>query len=506
MEIDPVVFANHSQNYCASSQVPVANYTHGGSTMPWYPDTATNYHITPDLANLNIAHDYNEHDQLHVGNGQASQAPKDSSNFLWLHIKSVPPSSTGSVGNSAQSSHLTMPPSSHSPIPQQSPSSDSTIDPPLSLIVDLTHYPAQLNAASSTSTSPPRIHPMQFRSSTMQKQHACLSTKDKNYLITEPQTFTQAKPYAEWRNAMQSEINALLQNHTSILVPRPPIANIIGNKWVYRIKKKANGEIDRFKARIIGKDIFMEQPIGFQDSSHPDYDLGFQASKADSSLFILHQDQINLSSSRPWIPSLLLSPPLSKLSGDPLSNAEQYCQVPTQEHWTTVKRLLRYLKATVGFGLFFSKHSTLDLQCFTDSDWGGCPDDCRSTNGYAVYLGKNLISWTSKKQPTIAWSSTESEYRAFANSTTEIMWLRSLLSELGFSSSNPATLWCDNVGAIYLCSNPVFHARTKHIELDYHFIREQVQQRNIQVRFISLDDQIVDILTKPLGQHLFVKH
>ena len=179
---------------------------------------------------------------------------------------------------------------------------------------------------------------------------------------------------------------------------------------------------------------------------------------------------------------------------------------PTQEHWTTIKRLLRYLKATVGFGLFFSKHSTLDLQCFTDSDWGGCPDDRWLTNGYAVYLGKNLISWTSKKQPTIARSSTESEYCALANSTAEIMWLRSLLSKLGFSSSNTATLWCDNVGVIYLCSNPVFHARTKHIKLDYHFIREQVQPCNIQVRFISLDDQIADILTKPLGQCLFVKH
>ncbi|WKA01935.1 hypothetical protein VitviT2T_020184 [Vitis vinifera] len=167
--------------------------------------------------------------------------------------------------------------------------------------------------------------------------------------------------------------------------------------------------------------------------------------------------------------------PLSKLSGDPLSNAEQYHQVvgslqyitltildisfsvnnqfmhqPTQEHWTVVKRLLRYLKAIVGFGLFFSKHSILDLQCFTNSDWGGCPDESRSTNGYAIYLGKNLISWTSKKQPTIARSSTESEYRALANSTVEIMWLRSLLSELGFSSSNPTTLWCNNVGAIYL--------------------------------------------------------
>ena len=179
---------------------------------------------------------------------------------------------------------------------------------------------------------------------------------------------------------------------------------------------------------------------------------------------------------------------------------------PTQEHWTTVKRLLRYLKAIVGFSLFFSKHSTLDLQCFTDSDWGGCPDESRSTNGYAIYLGKNLISWTSKKQPTIARFSTESDYRALANSTVEIMWLRSLLSELGFSSSNPTTLWCNNVGAIYLCSNPIFHARTKHIELDYHFIWEQVQQRNIQVLFISSDDQIVDILTKPLGQRLFVKH
>ena len=153
---------------------------------------------------------------------EASQAPKDSSNFPWLHIKSVPLLSTGFVGNSgqtstpsniplfsttdqslnnsllsAQSPPLTTPLSSHSPIPQQSPSSYSTTDPPLSLIVDLTHYPTQLNVASSTSTSPPQIHLMQLRSSTMQKRHACLSTKAKNYLITEPQTFTQAKPYAE---------------------------------------------------------------------------------------------------------------------------------------------------------------------------------------------------------------------------------------------------------------------------------------------------------------------
>ena len=116
--------------------------------------------------------------------------------LIFLLFSTTDQSSNNSL-LSTQSSPLTTPLSSHSPIPQQSPSSYSTTDPPLSLIVDLTHYPTQLNVASSTSTSPPQIHLMQLRSSTMQKRHACLSTKAKNYLITEPQTFTQAKPYAE---------------------------------------------------------------------------------------------------------------------------------------------------------------------------------------------------------------------------------------------------------------------------------------------------------------------
>ena len=93
-----------------------------------------------------------------------------------------------------------------------------------------------------------------------------------------------------------------------------------------------------------------------------------------------------------------------------------------------------------------------------------------------------------------------------ANAIAEIMWLHSLLTELGCLSSTPATLWCDNVGAIYLSANPVFHARTKHIELDYHFVREQNQQGKVIVKFISSEDQIADILTKPLGRSLFEKH
>lgn len=173
------------------------------------------------------------------------------------------------------------------------------------------------------------------------------------------------------------------------------------------------------------------------------------------------------------------TPPLSKHGGDLLSNGEQFGQLidslqyvtltrpdvafsvnklaqfmrqPTEEHWTAVKHLLRYLNDTVSMGLFFFNTSPMALQCFTDSDWAGFLDDRKFTSGYAMYLGHNLIFWSSKKQSTVPRSSTESEYRSIAHATFEIMWLLSLLSKLGFLLS-PTTLQCDNIGAIYLSSN-----------------------------------------------------
>ncbi|XP_020677779.1 uncharacterized protein LOC110096260 [Dendrobium catenatum] len=148
-----------------------------------------------------------------------------------------------------------------------------------------------------------------------------------------------------------------------------------------------------------------------------------------------------------------------------VNNLAQHMHDPAPVHLYLLKPLLRYIKGTINFGLPIIK-SKLQLRTFSDANWAGDPITKKSTTGFCTFLGENLVSWTVKKQTTVSRSSTESEYRALAAATADIIWMRRLIADFNISHNQPISIYCDNTSAIALANNPVFHVRTKHIEID----------------------------------------
>ncbi|GMI98031.1 cysteine-rich RLK (RECEPTOR-like protein kinase) 8 [Hibiscus trionum] len=182
----------------------------------------------------------------------------------------------------------------------------------------------------------------------------------------------------------------------------------------------------------------------------------------------------------------------------------QYMHHPYERHLVAVKRVLRYLAATLHFGMVF-KPSTQpsSLVAFADADWGSCPDDRRSTTGNCVYLGNNIVAWTSKKQKVVSRSTMEAEYRSIADTASEITWLRALLHDLGIKQAKPPIIWSDSISAVALSINPVFHAQSKHVNLDVHFIRERVTAKDLVINYVPAPFQTADGFTKPLTTSFF---
>ncbi|CAL8999726.1 unnamed protein product [Prunus brigantina] len=167
-----------------------------------------------------------------------------------------------------------------------------------------------------------------------------------------------------------------------------------------------------------------------------------------------------------------------------VNKLSQYMHTPTTDHWSFVKRLLRYLYGTINEGLQIHRQSPLNLHAYSNADWA--------------------VSWSSNKQKSVARSSTEAEYRSVANAAAELNWLCYLLTDLGVQLPCCPVIYCDNVGATQLCSNPVFHSRMKHVAVDFHFIRNQVQNGVLRVAHVSSADQLAYAFTKPLHRVRFL--
>ncbi|GJX11138.1 retrovirus-related pol polyprotein from transposon TNT 1-94 [Tanacetum coccineum] len=177
----------------------------------------------------------------------------------------------------------------------------------------------------------------------------------------------------------------------------------------------------------------------------------------------------------------------------------RYQAKPTEKHLHAVKRIFKYLRGTVNRGLWYPKDSSIALTAYADVDHAGCQDTRRSTSGSMQLLGERLVSWSSKRQKSAAISSTEAEYIALSGCCAQVLWMRSQLTDYGLGF-NKIPMYCDNKSAIALCCNNVQHSRSKHINIRFHFIKEQVENGVVELYFVNTEYQLADILTKALGR------
>ena len=178
---------------------------------------------------------------------------------------------------------------------------------------------------------------------------------------------------------------------------------------------------------------------------------------------------------------------------------------PSISDFALLKRILRYVKGTFDMGVSIKESTTSTLVCYSDSDWAGCKDTRRSTGVFCTMLGSNVISWSAKRHDTVSKSSTEAEYRTMSAATSEIVWLQHLLKIMGLQQQIIPLLLCDNLSVVCLTANPMFHKRTKHFDVDYHYVRERVAMKAMEVKHIPATLQMADIFTKSLSQESFYK-
>ena len=188
-----------------------------------------------------------------------------------------------------------------------------------------------------------------------------------------------------------------------------------------------------------------------------------------------------------------------------LSLISKYMERPTESHLMAAKRILRYVKGTSSFGMFYRKGGDEELFGYTDIDYAGDQDDRKSTSGYVFMINSSAVSWSSKKQPVVTLSTTEAEFIAAASSACQVVWLRRILKSLSHVQYDSTVVYCDNISTIKLSKNPVMHGRSKHIDVRFHFLRDLVNDGVVELKQCSTQEQIADIMTKPMKFEAFAR-
>nr|GEV78095.1 ribonuclease H-like domain-containing protein [Tanacetum cinerariifolium] len=324
----------------------------------------------------------------------------------------------------------------------------------------------------------------------------------------EPKSFEEATKHQPWIDAMNSEMESIYKNKTWDLVELPKGRKTIGSMGVWKIKYKSDREIERYNARLVAKDFNQKERIIFDETfslmSKSDYSL-FNKKFGDVFIALLvYVDDIIIIgvwfSQRKYCLELidefgLLS---SKPSYIPMQSnislsSEPKVDDPLLDNITDYQKLIGK-----GVNVIRTFTSVNVLKAYTDADWARCTDTRRSVTRYCGFMNNSLVSWKSKKQNTISKSSTEAEYRVLASVTSEVIWVLKILKDLDCSNLLPVKVFCDNSSSIKITANPVFHERTKHLEIDLHFIREKILVGCITTEKIDTAYQIADILTKGL--------
>ena len=189
----------------------------------------------------------------------------------------------------------------------------------------------------------------------------------------------------------------------------------------------------------------------------------------------------------------------------------QYNNNPGPQHWQAVKHILRYIKGTMELKLTYRSDGLNTMSSnlckgYSDADHAGDLDTRRSTSGFLIKMGTGAVSWSAKKQTVVADSSTEAEYVSASSAGREILWMRSLLQELGMEIEGPSTLHVDNLSALRVLKNPEHHGRMKHIDIKWHWIREIIKRGEIEVHFLPTSDMTADIFNKALPRPAVEKH